>query len=118
MRTLSANLADKANRRYQGGDFHDLDPTNPRDAKNMLATGQGRKIATIVAQELLLQSDKPGGGWLPTARLSAPLPVLLAMETLGAVERADDNTERQTVAYRFRLTDKILDAAMKARGEK
>ena len=89
----------------------ELDPTNRVDAKNMLASRGGEKAAKLALAELWKQANEPGEGYLPTARLSAPLRVLIALETLGVIVRATDNRGR---AIRFKLSDAGLTAAVRA----
>ena len=88
-----------------------LDPTVPADAKRMLASRGGGKAAKIALAELWKQANEPGQGYLPTARLSAPLRVLIALETVGVIERATDDRGR---AFRFKLSDAGLTAAVRA----
>ena len=114
MRTLAAKLNDDKNSRYaddNGG--HDLDPTLLCDAKKMMSAPGAKKAAAFAIEDLLVQAGKAGQGWLPTATIRAPIRVLMALTTLGVLEMADDNAERQTIALRFRLTEKALDAAAK-----
>lgn len=112
MRTLAAKMTDEATRRYAEEDAS-LDPTVAADAKKMLASVGGSKAAKHAIAELFAQASKPGQGWLPTARISAPMRVLMAMTTVGVLEMADDNEERETRAIRFRLTESALDMAVK-----
>jgi ketopantoate reductase len=114
MRTLAAKLNDTGTSRYQGDQSRDLDPKSLADAKKILSTAGGAKAAKLAIAELWKQAQAVGGGWLPTARLSAPLRVLQSMVTIGVLEQADDNEERQTVAFRFRLNERGLDAAVAA----
>jgi hypothetical protein len=120
MRTLAAKMRDTGTSRYETDQSRDLDPTRLTDAKRILTTAGGAKAAKNAIGEMWAQAQRTGGGWLPTARLSAPLRVLQAMVTIGVLEQATDNDERQTVALRFRLTERGLDAAVASRkvGEK
>lgn len=79
----------------------DLDPTTQEGAKAMLSSRGGKKAGQIAIAELWKATRIYNAGYLPTARISAPLRVLLALETLGLIERANDNRGR---AIRFRLT--------------
>lgn len=110
MRTFAAYQNDTASARYED-EAENLDPTKPADAKRMLATRGGGKAARHAIAELWAQANEAGQGYLPTARLSAPLRVLTALETVGVIERATDDRGR---AIRFRLTDAGLTAAVRA----
>ena len=80
------------------------------EAKAILSSKGGGKIAKISIQELWRQANTAGQGYLPSARLSAPLRVLEALETLGVIERATDDRGR---AFRFRLSDLGLEMAIR-----
>jgi hypothetical protein len=110
MRTFAARQNDTAAARYED-DGETLDPTQPNDAKRMLSTRGGAKAAKIALAELWAQANEAGQGYLPTARLSAPLRVLTALETIGVIERADDDRGN---AIRFRLSSYGLDMALQA----
>jgi len=118
MRTLAASMSDSASYRYLGDQSHDLDPTIPAEAKRILASAGGAKAAKRAISQLWEQSKQHGQGYLPTARLDAPMRVLMALTCLGVLEVADDNAERQTIALRFRLTDKGLDMCVSNRAQR
>tara|TARA_R110000868_G_scaffold13624_4_gene63311 strand:+ start:436 stop:786 length:351 start_codon:yes stop_codon:yes gene_type:complete len=110
MRTLAGKQADIESGRYANAKDN-LDPAVPADAKAMLRSIRGGKAARIALGQLWDQANEEGRGYLPTARLSAPLRVLVALETVGVIERAEDD---RGVAIRFRLTDASLTAAVRA----
>ena len=110
MRTYADRQTDINAARYDD-EAVNLDPANPADAKLMLSTLGGNKAAKLALAELWAQANQDGQGYLPTARLSAPLRVLTALETVGVIERATDNRGR---AIRYRLTDAGLTAAVRA----
>lgn len=115
MRTFSNKQTDIETGRY-GEAKTDLDPSLKADAKHMLASAGGGKAARLALGQLWAQANDAGRGYLPTARLSAPLRVLTSLETLGVIERATDD---RGVAIRYRLTDAGLTAAVRATdGEK
>jgi hypothetical protein len=101
MRTLADKQEDRASGRYASGAV-DIDPSTPAGAKTMLSTLGGSKAAKIALGEL---RGVEGQGYLPTARISAPMRVLVALETMGLIERANDDRGR---AIRFRLTELSL----------
>ena len=93
--------------RYSGARH---DPATKEGAKMILSSQHGKDTAKISIAELWKQSHEVGGGWLPTARIGAPLHVLVALETVGVIERANDDRGR---AIRFRLTHRGIDMAMR-----
>lgn len=113
MRTYADRLGEVSSRRYHNEE-RALDPTNLTDAKTILSSRGGAKAAKIAIAEMWAQASEAGEGYLPTARLSAPLRVLQALETLDVVERANDDRGR---AIRFRLTHYGLDMAVRAGAE-
>lgn len=110
MRTYADRHGERASRHHDAED-RTLDPTQPADAKRMLSTRGGGKAARHAIAQLWAQANEAGQGYLPTARLSAPLRVLTALEAVGVIERATDDRGR---AIRFRLTDAGLTAALRA----
>lgn len=110
MRTFADRQREVVTGRYADAETN-LDPTKPVDAKRMLSTPGGSKAAKIALAELWKQANEAGQGYLPTARLSAPLRVLIALETVGVIERATDDRGK---AIRFKLTDAGLTAAVRA----
>lgn len=103
MRTLAARQRDLAEARYD--DAPDADPETVEGAKAILASRGGKKIAKVALGQFWDAARQWSGGYLPTAVLSAPLRVLLSMETMGLIERADDD---RGVAIRFRLTPRAI----------
>lgn len=114
MRTLAAKMKDASQHRYESDQSRELDPAKPADAKKMLAAAGGAKAAKLAIKDLWAQAQKYGEGWLLTARINAPLRVIEALVTLGVFEQADDNDERETVAFRYRLTEIGLRHAITA----
>lgn len=110
MRTYADRLGEMSSRRYHNEE-RELDPANRADAEAILSSRGGSKAAKIAIAELWAQASEAGQGYLPTARISAPLRVLTALETLLVVERATDDRGR---AIRFRLTHAGLDMAAQA----
>ncbi len=110
MRTFADKQNDQSSGRYDTGNDN-LDPSVPADAKAILVSRGGQKAAKIALSELWKQANEAGQGYLPTARISAPLRVLIALETAGVIERATDDRGR---AIRFKLTDAGLTAAVRA----
>lgn len=104
MRTFADKQRETAERRYgdDATDTRKYDPEIAAEAKMILSSQGGKKAARFAIKDMWDQADRPGQGYLPTARLRAPLHVLRAMETLGIVERATDD---RGVAIRFRLTE-------------
>lgn len=107
MQTYAKHAADGD--RYSGAHH---DPATKEGARLILSSHYGKRAAKISIADLWKQSHEMGGGWLPTARIGAPLHVLVALETVGVTERANDDRGR---AIRFRLTDAGLDAVLAAR---
>ncbi len=89
------------------------DPATAKGARLILQSHYGKRAAKIAIAELWRQSHEIVGGWLPTARIGAPLHVLVALETVGVTERANDDRGK---AIRFRLTEAGLDLALRAEG--
>jgi hypothetical protein len=100
MRTFAQRQIDLAERRYQS--FGEgADPKTDEGAMLIIGSRGGKAAAKVAVAELWKASQEWTEGWLPTAKISAPLRVLEAMETLRLIERADDDRGR---AIRFRLT--------------
>lgn len=98
MRTFSVYQRDLQEARYTG------EKHNPEDragANAILSQREGKASAKRAIAELAAQAKLPGQGYLPTARLSAPLHVLVALTTVGVVEKANDDRGK---AWRYRLT--------------
>ena len=94
--------------RYSGAHH---DPATAEGARLILSSHYGKQAANIAIAELWQQAHEIGGGWLPTARIGAPLHVLVSLETIGVIERANDDRGR---AIRFRLTERGIDQARRA----
>lgn len=111
MRTYAAHQSDLAARRYDDDaeDTRHHDASTAQGAKLILSSKGGKAAAKLAAAALWQQANEPGGGYLPTARLHAPLHVLRAMQTMGVIEEAQDERGR---AIRFRLTEAGLRAAL------
>lgn len=105
MRTFAARQRDLQEARYEEAPA-DLDPKTTSGAKAILASRGGKNAARVAIKELWDAACQWSSGYLPTARISAPLRVLEALETMGLVERADDD---RGVAIRFRLTHRGLN---------
>ena len=118
MRTLSLKLKDAEQNRYAVNSHSGLEPTTRAEAALVLRSAGGSKIAKIAIKHLWDQSTKEGGGWLPTAVLEAPARVLKALELVGVIEQALDMEERDTIAWRYRLTELGLQHAIQALGIK
>ena len=103
MRTFAARRRDIAEARYD--DAPDADPEMADGAKAILASRGGKKIAKVALGQLWDAARQWSEGYLPSAVISAPLRVLLALETMGLIERAQDD---RGVAIRFRLTKRGL----------
>lgn len=99
MRTFAARQRDLQEARYD--DAPDADPATVEGAKAILSSRGGKKIAKVALGQFWEAAQQWADGYLPTAVLSAPLRVLLALETMGLIERAQDD---RGVAIRFRLT--------------
>lgn len=110
MRTFADRQAERDSGRYASEET-DIDPSTLAGAKAMLSSTGGQKAAKIALAELWKQANEAGQGYLPTARISAPLRVLIALETAGVIERATDDRGN---AIRFKLTDAGLTAAVRA----
>ena len=110
MRTLADRQNERNVGRYEKENVN-LDPSVKSDANAILLSQGGSKAAKIALAELWKQANEDGQGYLPTARLSAPLRVMIALETAGVVTRATDDRGR---AIRFRLSDAGLTAAVRA----
>lgn len=82
----------------------DVDPTTPEGAKLMLRSRGGKKAAGRAMVQLWRIKQRYMDGYLPTAQILAPLRVLMALELIGQVERAEN--EDNQLAWRFRLTPK------------
>lgn len=115
MRTFAARQAELNERRYSddASDTRHYDHTTQEGARAILSSRGGKKAAQIALAQLAAQAREPGEGFLPTARLSAPLHVLYALQTIGLIIEADDNRGR---AIRFKLTAMGLAYAAKAGG--
>lgn len=113
MRTFAAHQSARAARRYDDDaeDTRHHDASTVRGAKLILSSKGGKAAAKLAAAALWHQANDHGEGYLPTARLHAPLHVLRAMQTMGAIEEADDERGR---AIRFRLTPAGIRAARMA----
>ena len=99
MRTLADRQRDITESRYDTSGA--ADPKTVEGAKAILASRGGKKIAKVAIGQLWDAAGRWYDGYLPTAVISAPLRVLEALETIGLIERADDD---RGVAIRFRLT--------------
>lgn len=107
MRTFAARQRDLQETRYEGTPM-EVDPKTTAGAKATLATRGGKNAARVAIKELWAAACQWSSGYLPTAKISAPLRVLEALETMGVIERADDDRGE---AIRFRLTQKGLRLA-------
>lgn len=110
MRTYADRQKDLQSARYDDED-PTIDPTTPSGAKRMLATLGGKNAAKLAIACLWEARKEWRDGWMPTARIPAPLRVLEALNTVGLVEQADDN---RGVAIRVRLTATGVQMAAKA----
>lgn len=111
MRTIADKQRDVETSRYEAEGDHD--PLTPSGARAILKSAGGSKAAKLAISDMWAQAKKPGQGYLPTARISAPLRVVQALATVGVAERADDD---RGVSFRYRLTEMGLDMAVKSRG--
>lgn len=100
MRTFAQRQIDIAERRYQSME-EGADPKTDLGAMLIISSRGGKAAAKVAVNELWEAANTWPDGYLPTARISAPLRVLEAMETLRMIERADDD---RGVAIRFRLS--------------
>lgn len=110
MRTFAARQRDAEESRYDTSGA--ADPATVEGAKAILSSRGGKKIAKVALGQFWDAARQWSEGYLPTAVLSAPLRVLLALETMGLIERADDD---RGVAIRFRLTQRGI---MLAKGQR
>lgn len=110
MRTFAARQRDLDERRYDD-DAPDADPTTSEGARQILSSRGGKKAARIALAELWQTAKQWREGYLPTARISAPLRVLLALERAGLIEVAEDD---RGMALRYRLTSTGVQMAAKA----
>lgn len=131
MRTFAAANRDRMENRYAVDDvLPEADGKTPAGAKTILASRGGKKAARHATATLWEASRKHREGFMPTARINAPLRVLEALETAGLIERAQDgghspataeeyleDTTRRGVAIRFRLTEFGLRVAAEKSGE-
>lgn len=103
MRTYADRLDELNERRYtdEAGSTRHHDASTDAGAKAILSSRGGKKAAQLALAQLWEQAKQPGHGFLPTARISAPLYVLRALQTLGLIEEAEDERGK---AIRFRLT--------------
>jgi len=114
VRTYADRQQDVGQGRYAlSSDTRDIDPSTKEGATAILSVAGAKKAAKIALDQLWKQAQEPGQGYLPTARISAPLRVLLALETLGLIEKATDDRGR---AYRYRLSLEGLRQAKKKAG--
>ena len=127
MRTFEQRQRDLACRRYDSDDQgRNEDGVTKSSAQHILSSKGGKAAAKIAIGELWSEVGRTGSGYLPTARLSAPLRVLQALETVGLIERATDGgtlpltaedyeigANGRGHAIRFRLSDMGLKMAMK-----
>lgn len=98
MRTFEAFQRDQAEARYAQEQHN---PESEAGARAILSQRNGKFTAQLVVKELAAQARLSGPGYLPSARLSAPLHVVIALCTIGVVEKAEDGRGR---AWRYRLT--------------
>ena len=114
MRTYADRQQDVGQGRYAlSSDTRDFDPTTLEGAKAILSVAGAKKAAKFALNDLWKQAQEPGQGYLPTARINAPLRVLQALETLGMIEKAQDDRGR---AFRYRLSPTGLRQAKKKAG--
>lgn len=109
MRTFAARMRDIEERRYD--DVPEADPTTSEGAKAILGSRGGKKAARLALATLWEAAKEWQQGYLPTARINAPLRVLDALHTIGLVEPADDD---RGVAIRLRLTPLGIQMAARA----
>lgn len=106
MRTYADRQRDLEGDRYTApSDTRHHDPKTKTGARAIVGSPGGKKAAQFALVDLWNQAEEKGQGYLPTARIRAPLYVLEALETLGSIERATDDRGR---AIRFRLTEAAL----------
>lgn len=108
MRTFAARQRDVMESRYDTSGA--ADPATAEGALAILSSRGGKKIAQVALGQLWEAAQQWADGYLPTAVLSAPLRVLLALETTGLIERAKDD---RGVAIRFRLSPRGLQQIKK-----
>lgn len=110
MRTFADRQKDLAENRYDAEDLS-IDPTTPNGAKALLSSRGGKKAAQLALSTLWEAKKQWREGWLPTAKINAPLRVLEALHTIDLIEQANDD---RGVAIRLRLTPKGVILAAKA----
>ncbi|MBL4929372.1 hypothetical protein [Fuscibacter oryzae] len=115
MRTFAAHQRDQDQGRYDDEDQLGMqhDPTTRDGAMAILSSRGGKKAAQIAILTLWRAAKDWRDGYMPTARIGAPLRVIQALENIGLVEVAEDD---RGMALRFRLTPKGALMAAKRQG--
>ena len=124
MRTYAYRQEDLATSRYEkeADEFLRLDPTNPTEAKAILASKGGRVAAKRALAQLWKANNETLSGVVKMAHISAPYKVMVALETMQLVKREEGFTEKDVTvddymsrkAVRFKLTGKGKKLAAEA----